>query len=35
MYIKTLGIDIAKNSFQVHGIDHAGEKDNKQGDYKK
>lgn len=26
MYIKTLGIDIAKNVFQVHGIDHVGKK---------
>jgi transposase len=26
MNIKTLGIDIAKNSFQVHGVDHAGKK---------
>lgn len=26
MNIKTLGIDIAKNSFQVHGVDYAGKK---------
>lgn len=26
MYIKTLGIDIAKNIFQVHGIDYSGNK---------
>jgi transposase len=26
MNIKTLGIDIAKNIFQVHGVDSAGQK---------
>jgi len=26
MNIKTLGIDIAKNIFQVHGVDSAGKK---------
>lgn len=26
MYIKTLGIDIAKNIFQVHGVDYLGKK---------
>ena len=26
MNIKTLGIDLAKNIFQIHGVDHAGKK---------
>ncbi len=26
MDITTLGVDIAKNVFQVHGVDHAGKK---------
>ena len=33
MDIKTLGIDIAKNICQVHGVDHMGRKKMKQDCY--